>query len=86
MRLDTKKCTCCAERRCVGVYVGCYTQSELRGFVVVKRSSTINGVLLGYCLKLGEQKVFGAGKKNVILKVGLLFQSMFWEGRQSCHD
>ena len=59
------------ERRCVGVYVGCYTQSELRGFVVVKRSSTINGVLLGYCLKLGKQKVFGAGKKNVILKVGL---------------
>ena len=38
---------------------------------MVKRSSTINGVLLGYCLKLGEQKVFGAGKKNVILKVGL---------------
>ena len=44
---------------------------------MVKRPSTINGVLLGYCLKLEERKVFGAVKKNVILKVGLLFQSMF---------
>ena len=48
------------------VVAGCYTQKGGRELVMVKRSSTINGVLLGYCLKLEEQKVFGAGKKNVI--------------------